>query len=526
MGEQFKYHTKSHKNYISPKYKNLKDEILNNTLYTISEFDFNSLTKKSDDYLSSYRGRSLKARKQSNLNNICHIVPNSIIRLDHIIALMLYTNMDDLQREFKKGCRFLVEDNENVDLVKLRNAEIANWCRLLWESITFFGESISKKQVFYHGLNCKLLFGSVIAAFNCPTSTTVNKSVAYNFSTDNGIIVQLSKYASLDSHYLDVSDLSDYPNEQERLFFQAQLGFQDIIYNNTSNKYFIKCLSLFQNITKGNFFTHNTKIFKNKHQKTLIKMMDTARDNFENINDALPSTEIVNASSSFIEEDGTKLKKKLKKIPKYMQDLFEHYLTTSIKTFGNIVWLNKDEFSKLNVDVQNYLSNVDDDNSFITWFSKKFKTKVKYTKTVSYVVKNIDDDDDEKTNYLNKFWDGQSVMLPSVSCTVRDGKNNKDTLKFKLKLKKGASKTDNTATIMVKITNAKMPEYCKAIKCSVGIFCPQISFTYTTAMTVTKKLQGIPLCESVKLEGLDAFEWKIFFKFTTRIDQHNMIRNL
>merc|ERR1712228_650569 len=172
FGEQFKYHTKSHKNYISPKYKNLKDEILNNTLYTISEFDFNSLTKKSDDYLSSYRGRSLKARKQSNLNNICHIVPNSIIRLDHIIALMLYTNMDDLQREFKKGCRFLVEDNENVDLVKLRNAEIANWCRLLWESITFFGESISKKQVFYHGLNCKLLFGSVIAAFNCPTSTT------------------------------------------------------------------------------------------------------------------------------------------------------------------------------------------------------------------------------------------------------------------------------------------------------------------------------------------------------------------
>merc|ERR1712190_530211 len=111
----------------------------------------------------SYKGKSLIARKQIILNSICKIDVNAVIRWDHIMALMLYTNMDELQRKFKAGCRFM-NTNDNVDTVKQRNQQIAHWCRLLWEAITFFGESISKKQAFYHGLSCKLLFTSVIAA--------------------------------------------------------------------------------------------------------------------------------------------------------------------------------------------------------------------------------------------------------------------------------------------------------------------------------------------------------------------------
>merc|ERR1712083_342163 len=170
-------------------------------------------------------------------------------------------------------------------------------------------------------------------------------SVAYNFSTENGIIVQLSRFASLDSHYLDVSDLSDYPNEQERLFFQAQLSFEDIIYNNTSNKYFIKCLNLFQQITKGNFFSHNAKIFKGKHQKTLIKMMDNwmAAENVQH---------------DLAQEDEHGKKKKKKKVPEYMQQLFEHYCG-SVNNLGSIIWLNKEEFSLLKEEVRRYLSHSD-----------------------------------------------------------------------------------------------------------------------------------------------------------------------
>merc|ERR1712154_199507 len=106
------------------------------------------------------------------------------------------------------------------------------------------------------------------------------------------------------------------------------------------------------------------------------------------------------------------------------------------------------------------------------------------------------------------------------------GAKRSERLRIKLKLKKAATKTDTTATLMVKILIKEMPYYCKSVKCSIGIFCPQINFTYTTAMTLTNKLGGIPLCESVKLEGLDAFEWKIFFKFISRVDQNNVIRPL
>ena len=528
FGAQFKYHQKTHKNYIKSRYKNLKNEILNNKLYQISLFDYDSLTEKAKQYLISYRGRLLIARKKSKLNQICLIKPNTPITLQHIISLMLYTNMDDLQREFKKGCRYLITDNQKIEFVKKRNQEIANWCKLLWESITFYGESINKKQVFYHGLNCKLLFNSVIAAFNCPTSTTVNKSVAFNFSTENGIIVQLGKFGSLDSHYLDVSDLSDYPNEQERLFFQAQLGFQDIIYNNTSNKYFIKCLNLFQNITKGNFFTHNTKIFKNKHQKTLIKMMDYVIDNNNNNN---------NNNNN---------------IPKYMQQLFQHYCK-SIKQFGNIIWINKEEFSKLNENMRKYLNADNNNDNFTKLLQTKYKIKIKYPKTLSFVVKNHDDinnnnnnnnnhdgyddddDDDDKNNeenlnYLDLFWDGKSVTLPQIYYHVNNnGKNKKDKknkIILKLKLKKGATKQDNTVVIMVKIDNKILPDYVNKLKCDFGVFCPQIQFSYTTTMTISKKLQAIPLCESNKLDGLDAFEWKIFVKFRGRVDSMNLVHKL
>lgn len=228
FGVQFKYHEKGHKNYVAAKYGNLREEILCNELYTISSFEYESIASKAQQYLSSHRGRTLEARKQSVLNRVYGVAVNAPISLQHVIALMLYTNMDELQRALKTGCKLLATDNGKVDAVKERNAEIASWCRLLLESIVFYGESMSERDSFYHGLSRKLLFRSVIAAFNCPTSTTSLKSVAYRFSTGSGIIVQLSRSNAFDYHYLDASYLSDYPHEEEQLFFQV-LHFDSIL---------------------------------------------------------------------------------------------------------------------------------------------------------------------------------------------------------------------------------------------------------------------------------------------------------
>eukprot|EP01084_Bolivina_argentea_P063041 115167_1 len=169
--------------YVKAKYYNLKYELISNCLYKISKFEFESILSECQEYLQCYRAPQTANNDKRILLSICNIKPNTPITIDHVMSIMLYTNMDNLQREFKKGCRFVKNDTDQMD-VKKRNKEIANWCRLVWESIRFFGKSMKESDVFYHGLNCKLLFDSVIAAFNCPTSTTVNKLIAYHFSTN------------------------------------------------------------------------------------------------------------------------------------------------------------------------------------------------------------------------------------------------------------------------------------------------------------------------------------------------------
>ena len=68
-----------------------------------------------------------------------------------------------------------------------------------------------------------------------------------------------------------------------------------------------------------------------------------------------------------------------------------------------------------------------------------------------------------------------------------------------------------------------LPKWIKKLKCVFGVFCPQIQFSSSTAMGVTQKLQAIPLCESTRLEGLDAFEWKILVKFRATIDEKGKV---
>merc|ERR1712087_90611 len=229
---------------------------------------------------------------------------------------------------------------------------------------------------------------------------------------------------------------------QERLFFQAQLGFEDIIYNKTSTKYYIKCLSLFQSITKGDFFSHNTKIFKNKHQKTLVKMMDKMMGKEEE-------------KKEDEESAGGKGKKKKKKksIPPYMQDLFNHYCN-DLKAAGNTIWLNKEEFSKLSEHMRQYLQLNGDESvlNFARYLHTENETKIRYPSTVSLVVK------DKK---LESFWQGNKLTMPHIEYEVEDTSSDespkpKVTVVLKMRIVKGL-KNDSTAVVMAKIHNKTLP---------------------------------------------------------------------
>ena len=107
--------------------------------------------------------------------------------------------------------------------------------------------------------------------------------------------------------------------------------------------------------------------------------------------------------------------KKINNIPLYTQQLFEHYCK-SLKQFG--IWINKEEFSKLNEDIRKYLSEGDDSgDNFINWLKKMYNVKIKYPKTLSYVVQNHNDDN-ENEKELDAFWNGKSVILPLITYNV------------------------------------------------------------------------------------------------------------
>eukprot|EP01084_Bolivina_argentea_P044447 81786_1 len=92
----------------------------------------------------------------------------------------------------------------------------------------------------YHGLGVKLHFERFTAKFNLPISTSRSIAKAQSFS-ENGIILQLKSGVtccddlSKTPKYLPVSCLSDFPEEDEKLFhgFNVILEISDIIESNT-----------------------------------------------------------------------------------------------------------------------------------------------------------------------------------------------------------------------------------------------------------------------------------------------------
>eukprot|EP01084_Bolivina_argentea_P243402 408047_1 len=84
----------------------------------------------------------------------------------------------------------------------------------------------------YHGLNRKMNFEEFQSYFNQPISTTSSIEAAQMFSRGTGIILTLKSAAKhlRDARkipkYLSVSFLSDFPGEEERLFYGAYVIFQ------------------------------------------------------------------------------------------------------------------------------------------------------------------------------------------------------------------------------------------------------------------------------------------------------------
>ena len=69
----------------------------------------------------------------------------------------------------------------------------------------------------------------------CPISTTVDVNVAQRFATKKGMLLALKPDTNAIDRYMDVSWLSAFPEEQERLFYQTfTLYIADVRWNESS----------------------------------------------------------------------------------------------------------------------------------------------------------------------------------------------------------------------------------------------------------------------------------------------------
>eukprot|EP01084_Bolivina_argentea_P002738 5070_1 len=234
--------------HLKPKFKNIKEEALNNEFKKLSKDNWNQTLRKSQIFFNSWARKRISTKYNGQYNDQITEYKEEwkrgqVVKLPDIVTLKLYTDYDKLQFALKKCFRFetfdtvaqvydnmsdeqfkLVEENyENNrnDLIKrLRN--FYHWRGQLLIVLNKFGTRLNEKNnmILYHGVNAKMiLLPAQRYSFNGPLSTSSSYHVARSFSTAKGMVLKItSQFPRLNyCNAFEASLISDYPEEQEWL---------------------------------------------------------------------------------------------------------------------------------------------------------------------------------------------------------------------------------------------------------------------------------------------------------------------
>ena len=234
------------------KYSSFKKEILCNKYHKITNIEWIYEIKKAIIMSSNkYIMNKLKAKDRGSINIDYNICTNQMISLSHLICISLYVNNTKLQYQFKLNG---FQGNSS------NNQEIGNWSRLLFESVTFFGEQTKENDTFYHIISNKVALNQLNPIINTPLSVSINKEQITHLASKTDIVLKV-KQSTMASNYINVDYISDYYFERERIFFGINnLSIVNIYtFNNKgcmiSNRKYIEGISLYMNIINGKYIT-------------------------------------------------------------------------------------------------------------------------------------------------------------------------------------------------------------------------------------------------------------------------------
>eukprot|EP01084_Bolivina_argentea_P030019 55677_1 len=220
FGSEFRYNSESvfnpsnHKQ-IDKKYDSLMQESTQNEIPILTKAQFDTELKKAKMYFNIHYSKKCRSK-------LC-----KGISVQHLLAVMIYCNYDNLQNEFSILCRHNTAENDKIN-------NFYHLGRLLKEAVNQFGTKISTGTIkrFYHGIKEQLLFPTIIGKDQCgvsiysPLSTSTSFEVAVNFSCNNGLIAQFGGAPDAKAKYFSTRLVSDFSNEYEMLFFQTHYPLQ------------------------------------------------------------------------------------------------------------------------------------------------------------------------------------------------------------------------------------------------------------------------------------------------------------
>eukprot|EP01083_Nonionella_stella_P176738 619203_1 len=84
---------------------------------------------------------------------------------------------------------------ETIESVQSRNERVANWAKLLTESVQCYGTFMTEEAKHWRGIDMEFIFKRFITRFNVPLSTTTDFTKATQFSGGlGGLVLELQRY--------------------------------------------------------------------------------------------------------------------------------------------------------------------------------------------------------------------------------------------------------------------------------------------------------------------------------------------
>eukprot|EP01084_Bolivina_argentea_P213259 362246_1 len=269
FGYAYDYYQKSNKWVIHRKYQNLKQELLHNVICVISIEQFDCLLEKAKCLLTSgiiYAHRVIESsnRIQSrNINDELGIVAYSHITIQHLIAVMVYCNLDKLQFKLSKTYRKNA-CNESDNSLKTRHSNYYHVGKLLRECVKMYGTKIesmwNEYKIFYHGMSETLMLPtSIDCKMYGPFSTSVEWLVAVQFSNNKGLILEITP--NDDCVYFNCELISNFTSEKEKLFIGGcgAMQFTDIVQAPSAQSYkvYLKAMDYIHKLVGAKFRRHH-----------------------------------------------------------------------------------------------------------------------------------------------------------------------------------------------------------------------------------------------------------------------------